>query len=165
MESSTIFSYQLRDAWGYSLCNVSVSVGASKARVRYKAINKKRYSRQLDDDIIYEINTIMERHPEIWTYNEFDLEEPTGLLDGVMNFFEFATLDGKNVHFSTSNIGEIRNPNAHFSLNFFNCSSAKDLMRNVIPTKALEVVKTFDEISAVLVRIGIPKECFLLQPK
>lgn len=41
----------------------------------------------------------MEAHPKIWTYDEFSLEVPSGLLDGVMNFFEFATLDGKSVHF------------------------------------------------------------------
>ena len=165
MGNSTIFSYQLKDAWGDSLCKVTVSAGDSKARVRYKAMNKKRCSKQLNDDVIHEINAIMEEHSEIWTYSEFDLEEATGILDGVMNFFKFATLDGKSVRFSTPNIGEVRNPNAHFSPSFLGCSDAEAFRRNVSPTKAREVVKTFDEISSVLARIGVPKECFLLRPE
>ena len=116
MSVSTIFSYRLKDAWGFPLCKVSVSVGGSKSRVRYKIVNEKRHSRQLNDDVICEINAIMEAHPKIWTYDEFSLEVPSGLLDGVMNFFEFATLDGKSVHFFASNIGEVRDPDAHFSL-------------------------------------------------
>lgn len=86
MSVSTIFSYRLKDAWGFPLCKVSVSVGGSKSRVRYKIVNEKRHSRQLNDDVICEINAIMEAHPKIWTYDEFSLEVPSGLLDGVMNF-------------------------------------------------------------------------------
>ena len=89
MSVSTIFSYRLKDAWGFPLCKVSVSVGGSKSRVRYKIVNEKRHSRQLNDDVICEINAIMEAHPKIWTYDEFSLEVPSGLLDGVMNFFEW----------------------------------------------------------------------------
>ena len=37
--------------------------------------------------------------------------------------------------------------------------------REVIPIKAMEVVKTFDEIAAVLVKAGVPKEYFSLWPK
>ena len=52
MSVSTIFSYRLKDAWGFPLCKVSVSVGGSKSRVRYKIVNEKRHSRQLNDDVI-----------------------------------------------------------------------------------------------------------------
>ena len=165
MSVSTIFSYRLKDAWGFPLCKVSVSVGGSKSRVRYKIVNEKRHSRQLNDDVICEINAIMEAHPKIWTYDEFSLEVPSGLLDGVMNFFEFATLDGKSVHFFASNIGEVRDPDAHFSLSLSDRLNEENADREVIPIKAMEVVKTFDEIAAVLVKAGVPKEYFSLWPK
>lgn len=67
--------------------------------------------------------------------------------------------------FFASNIGEVRDPDAHFSLSLSDCLNEENADREVIPIKAMEVVKTFDEIAAVLVKAGVPKEYFSLWPK
>lgn len=165
MSVRTIFSYRLKDAWGFPLRKVSVSVGDSKSRVRYKIVNEKRHNRQLNDDIICEINDIMEKHAKIFEYKSDELEMESDLFDGVINSFEFSTLDGKVAEFIASNIGEVHNPDAHFTLSLSDRFNAENADREVIPIKAMEVVKTFDEIAAVLVKAGVPKEYFSLWPK
>lgn len=160
MEKSTIFHYRLTDAWVRPLCEISITKDGSKANANYKTRNGKEGKIELDDDVIQKINTIMEMHSKIFAYT--DLEDPSDLLDGVINFFDFTTPNGESVHLAASNIKAVRDPDILFSPGYSECRDIEDANRNVIPIRAMEVVSTFDEIAAVLVKNGVPQDCLLL---
>ena len=163
MEQNTIFHYRLTDAWVRPLCEISINKNGSQASADYKIINGNEGKIELNYDVIQKIHAVMEMHPKIFEYT--DLEDPSDLLDGVMNFFEFTAPDGKNVHLLAFNIEEVRNPDAHFSPSLRECCDGEDSERNVTPIRAMEVVKTFDEIADILVRNGVPQDCLSLDFK
>lgn len=160
MEKSTIFHYRLTDAWREPLCEISITKDNSKASANYKTRSEKEGKIELDDNVIQRINTVMEMHPKIFEFT--DLEYPCDLFDGVMNFFDFTVPNGKSVHLSAFNIKTVRDPDMLFSPSIREYCNGDDPERNVIPIKAMEVVSTFDEIAAVLVKNGVPKDCLLL---
>ena len=96
-EKIAVFDYRLKDAWSMPLARVTVSWKGTQARVCYKSGEKKKKTKKLDEQVIREINGILEAHAVIFTYELYSLEINSGILDGVQNSFEFATLDGKNV--------------------------------------------------------------------
>ena len=159
MEKITIFHYRLADAWGMPLCEISITQNESKASADYKTRSRKEGKTELDNNVIHKINTVMEMHPKIFEYT--DLEVPD-LFDGYMHSFDFTAPDGKSVRLLGVNIDAVRDPDTHFSPSLHDCYNGDDMKRNVIPIRAMEVVKTFDEITDILVENNIPQDCLLL---
>lgn len=162
MGKKVVFHYELSNAWLLPICEISVIKTDTSASAQYKIGCEKEKNIGLDHTIIQEINAVMENHTGIFKYRLHELEDEADLFDGVVNYFEFAALDGKSAQFLTFNIGEIHNPKARFIPSILDCSCAEHTNRNVIPIKAMEVVKTFEEIASILIKNGVPKDCFLL---
>lgn len=157
-EKIVVFDYRLKDAWCAPLARVTVSWNGTEARVCYKNGNEKEKTRKLSEQAIREINEILEAHAVIFTYEENRLEMDYGVLDGVINSFGFATLDGKSVRLYTNNIKTVRDPNAHFRKSWL-FTTPEEMDQDVEPVRAREVLQTFDAIAAILEKNGVPPEC------
>ena len=148
MKESIVFDYLLTNAWGLPLCRVSVS---EDGMVQYQNGRDEEHSLKLEKVEIEKIKEIVSRHSQILDYKSQELESPD-VLDGVMNFFDFKASDGRNVSLMAFNIGEANNPDMSFSKGLLEEKTPGEI---VIPVKAREVVKAFEEIAAVLVANGV----------
>ena len=92
MSGRIIFSYSLSNAWCLPLCDVSVS---ENGEVEYQDGTDKVETIFISGNEIEKIKEIIAAHPRIFEYKE--VEFPS-VLDGVMNFFEFSTVEGKENH-------------------------------------------------------------------
>lgn len=158
MDNFVLFKYRLTDAWCQPICKVSVS---DRGIVRYQHDDKKSQKTHLHTESIEKIQSILTAHSNIYEYSTFDLESPS-IIDSVINHFYFAASNEKQVALTAFNIGEVQNPNAHFSEGFLSLAEKKTAKRDIIPVKALEVVKAFDEIAAVLIENGVNPSCLRL---
>ena len=153
MKKNRVFGYFLRDAWLNPLCNVSVS---EDGIVQYRNEEEKTQQLQLEKRDVDRIKEIILEHSQILSYE--DLEFPS-VLDGVINLFDFRISNKRKVRLVAFNIGQVKNPNAHFMNGWMEES---DLGETVTPVKAMEVVKTFEEIAAILVANGVDAKCLRL---
>lgn len=158
VDENILFRYKLTDAWCTQLSKVTVF---KNGKVRYKDGERKTRCCKLDALSLKGIEDIINRHSVIFEDTSFEIESPS-VMDGVMNFFDFATQEGNSVHLMASNIGEVRNPNAHFSEGLFSPIKNHTANHDIIPAKAITVVKAFDEISEILVRSGVNSNCLRL---
>ena len=158
MEENILFRYLLTDAWCLRLSEVTVF---KNGKVRYKDGDHKTRYCELDALYLKQIEDIIRQHHVIFEYTSFEIESPS-VLDGVMNFFTFATQEGKSIDLLTFNIGEVRNPTAHFSEGFMSTREKHTLNHDIVPVKAINVVKTFDEIAEILIRNGVDSKCLRL---
>lgn len=156
VEENILFRYKLTDAWCTQLSKVTVF---KNGKVRYKDGERKTRCYNLDALSLKRIEDIINQYSIIFEYTSFEIESPS-VMDGVMNFFDFATQEGNSVNLMTFNIGEVRNPNAHFSKGMF--SPIETANHDIVPAKAITVVKAFDEISEILVRNGVNSNCLRL---
>ena len=69
-----------------------------------------------------------------------------------MNFFDFEASDERKVNLMAFNIGEVKTPGMSFSKGLLEEGEPDEI---VVPVKAMEVVKTFEEIAATLVANGV----------
>lgn len=160
-KENILFRYELTDAWGIQLSKVTVF---KNKKVMYKYGDNKTKSCKLDDLSFKQIEDIIREHSVIFEYDSFEIESPN-VLDGVMNLFVFATQEGMRVDLMTFNIGEVRNPNAHFFKGLAS-SDEEDLPSyDIVPVKVKNIVETFDEIVDVLVRNGVSSKCLKLTYK
>lgn len=158
VEENILFDYMLTDAWCVRLAKVTVF---KNGKVQYKDGKHKVSCCELDEPSLKRIEDIIRQHAVIFEYTSSEIEFPN-VLDGVMNFFTFATPEGKTVDLMTFNIGEVRNLNGYFSERSMPTSEKNTLSYDIIPVKAINVVKTFDEIAEILVRNGIDSKCLRL---
>ena len=161
VKESILFRYELTDAWGMKLSKVTV---LKNRKVMYKYGDSKTKSCKLDDLSFKQIEDIIKEHSVIFEYDSFEIESPT-VMDGVMNFFTFTTQERMNVDLMTFNIGEVRNPNAHFFKGLNSSNKEDSLSYDIVPVKAKNIVGTFDEIVRVLVRNGVSSKCLRLTYK
>lgn len=158
MDSNILFRYALTDAWCWRLCEVSVS---KKGEVEYREGQHKTRSCTLDAASLEIIENIIETHSFVMDYTSFDLESPN-CLDGVMNFFSFASKDGRTVDLMALNIGEVRNPAASFSEGLSSLAEKREVKHDIVPVKALKLVEVFDKIAEVLTKNGVNPSCLRL---
>lgn len=158
MDKDILFRYSLTDAWASPLCDVSVS---PKGEVQYREGQEEYEYCTLDVQSLEMIENTIETHSSILDYESFELESPN-VLDGVMNFFDFSTQEGKRVHLMAFNIGEVRNPNASFSEGLLAWSKKETVKHNIVPVKAMNVIEAFDEIAKVLIKNGVSPKCLRL---
>ena len=104
------------------------------------------------------IKSIVSEHAHILDYDSKELESPD-VFDGVMNFFDFEASDGRKVNLMAFNIGEVKTPGMSFSKGLLEKGEPDEI---VVPVKAMEVVKTFEEIAATLVANGVDAKCLRL---
>ena len=104
------------------------------------------------------IKSIVSEHTHILDYDSKELESPD-VFDGVMNFFDFEASDGRKVNLMAFNIGEVKTPGMSFSKGLLEKGEPDEI---VVPVKAMEVVKTFEEIAATLVANGVDAKCLRL---
>ena len=154
MDGRIIFDYSLTNAWGLPLCYTAVS---EKGRAEYRDGENKAETVVIGDNAIQKIKEIIASHPKVFEYKE--VENP-GVYDGVMNFFEFSTSEGKENRISAFNIGEVKNPDATFwpVLGKQNASE-----RHVEPVRARKVVNVFEEIAAILIKNAVDEDCLRLE--
>lgn len=162
MAGTTIFSYRLANAWGMPLYSISVSKKGLKAQVRYKTSDQKQGHRTLGPSVLHEIIDILRKHELIFSYGKFDLEEASGILDGTQAYLKFAIPNEKCAEFSGYNFWAVRNPNERFTKSWSCCKTPDEFRVNVDPVKLRNVVETFDEIAAVLVKHNIDPDCLKL---
>lgn len=158
MDSNILFRYALTDAWCWRLCEVSVS---KKGEVEYREEQHETRYCTLDAASLEMIKNIIETHSFVMDYKSFDLESPN-CLDGVMNFFSFASKDERFVDLMAFNIGEVRNPAASFSGGLSNLSEEGAVEHDIVPVKALKLVEVFDKIAEVLIKNGVNSNCLRL---
>ena len=148
MRENIVFDYLLANAWGLPLCRVSVS---EDGFVQCQEDRENTQGLQLKKAEVNKIKATVSEHAHILGYDSKELESPN-VFDGVMNFFDFKASDGRNVSLMAFNIGEANNPDMSFSKGLLEEKTPGEI---VIPVKAMEVVKTFEEIAAVLVANGV----------
>ena len=158
VEENILFCYMLTDAWGLRLAKVTVF---KDGKVQYKDGKRKESCCKLNEPTLKQIEEILKQHAVIFEYTSSEIEFPN-ILDGVMNFFTFATQEGESVKLMAFNIGEVRNPKGHFLEGFMPTSEKNILNHDVVPIKAINVVKTFDEIAEILVKNGVDLKCLRL---
>ena len=158
VEENILFCYMLTDAWGLRLAKVTVF---KDGKVQYKDGKRKESCCKLNEPSLKQIKEILKQHAVIFEYTSSEIEFPN-ILDGVMNFFTFATQEGESVELMAFNIGEVRNPKGHFLEGFMPTSEKNILNHDVVPVKAINVVKTFDEIAEILVKNGVDSKCLRL---
>lgn len=127
----------------------------------YKYGDSKAKSCKLDDLSFKQIEDTIKEHSVIFEYDSFEIESPL-VMDGVMNFFVFATQEGMRVDLMTFNIGEVRNPKACFSKGLSSSDEENSLSYDIVPVKAKNIVETFDEIVKILVKNGVSSKCLKL---
>ena len=155
MKENIVFDYLLTNAWCLPLCRVSVS---EDGMVQYQNGRDEEHSLKLEKVEIEKIKEIVSRHSQILDYKSQELESPD-VFDGVMNFFEVEASDGRKVHLMAFNIGEVKTTGMSFSKGLMEESKPDEV---VVPVKAKEVVRTFEEIAAVLVANGVDTKCLRL---
>lgn len=158
VEENTLFCYILTDAWCVRLAKVTVF---KNGKVWYEDGKHKVSCCELDEPSLKRIEDIIKQHAVIFEYTSSEIEFPN-VLDGVMNFFTFATPEGKTVDLMTFNIGEVRNLNGYFSERSMPTNENHTLNYDVVPVKAINVVKTFDEVAEILVKNGVDSKCLRL---
>ena len=109
-EENILFCYMLTDAWGLRLAKVTVF---KDGKVQYKDGKRKESCCKLNEPSLKQIKEILKQHAVIFEYTSSEIEFPN-ILDGVMNFFTFATQEGESVELMAFNIGEVRNPKGYF---------------------------------------------------
>lgn len=86
-EENILFCYMLTDAWGLRLAKVTVF---KDGKVQYKDGKRKESCCKLNEPSLKQIKEILKQHAVIFEYTSSEIEFPN-ILDGVMNFFTFAT--------------------------------------------------------------------------
>ena len=155
MRENIVFDYLLANAWGLPLCRVSVS---EDGFVQYQENRENTQGLQLEKAEVDKIKSIVSEHAHILDYDSKELESPD-VFDGVMNFFDFEASDGRKVNLMAFNIGEVKTPGMSFSKGLLEEGEPDEI---VVPVKAMEVVKTFEEIAATLVANGVDAKCLRL---
>ena len=135
MRENIVFDYLLANAWGLPLCRVSVS---EDGFVQCQENRENTQGLQLEKAEVDKIKSIVSEHTHILDYDSKELESPD-VFDGVMNLMAF-------------NIGEVKTPGMSFSKGLLEEGELDEI---VVPVKAMEVVKTFEEIAATLVANGV----------
>lgn len=155
MRENIVFNYWLANAWGLPLCRVSVS---EDGVVQCQENREDTQSLQLEKAEVEKIKAIVSEHAQILDYDSKKLESPD-VFDGVMNFFDFKASDGRTVNLMAFNIGEVNDPDMRFSKGLLEEETPDEV---VVPVKLREIVKTFEEIAAVLIRHGVDANCLRL---
>lgn len=155
MRENIVFDYLLANAWGLPLCCVSVS---EDGVVQCQENGEDTQSLQLEKAEVEKIKTIVSEHAQILDYDSKGLESPD-VFDGVMNFFDFKATDGRTVHLMAFNIGEVNEPDMRFSKGLLEEKMPGEV---VVPVKLREIVKTFEEIAAILIQHGVDANCLRL---
>lgn len=163
MRENIVFDYLLANAWGLPLCRVSVS---EDGFVQCQENRENTQGLQLEKAEVDKIKSIVSEHAHIFVsehahildYDSKELESPD-VFDGVMNFFDFEASDGRKVNLMAFNIGEVKTPGMSFSKGLLEKGEPDEI---VVPVKAMEVVKTFEEIAATLVANGVDAKCLRL---
>ena len=145
MRENIVFDYLLANAWGLPLCRVSVS---EDGFVQCQENRENTQGLQLEKAEVDKIKSIVSEHTHILDYDSKELESPD-VFDGVMNFFDFEASDGRKVN----------SPGMSFSKGLLEKGEPDEI---VVPVKAMEVVKTFEEIAATLVANGVDAKCLRL---
>ena len=158
VEENILFCYMLTDAWCVQLAKVTAF---KNGKVQYKDGKRKVSCCELDEPSLKQIEDILKQHAAIFEYTSSEIEFPD-VLDGVMNFFTFATQEGESVELMAFNIGEVRNPKGHLCEGFMPTSEKYTLNHDVVPVKAINVVKTFDEIAEILMKNGVDSKSLRL---
>ncbi|WP_373245560.1 hypothetical protein [Lacrimispora indolis] len=151
MKGDVIFRYQLLTAWGSLICETVVRVTNAGAVISNFADGKKKRL-SVSMDVVEQIQNIVAKHEVVFVYNE--LEYPA-MLDGVQQKFVFSIADRKK-RLTAWNIGKVHSPHAIFH-------DPGTLEKVDRPEKAMEVVRLFEEISAVLIRAGVNEQCLRLR--
>lgn len=155
MNENIVFDYLLANAWGLPLCRVSVS---EDGVVQCQENREDTQRLQLEKAEVERIKAIVSEHAQILDYDSRELEMPS-VFDGVTNDFEFKSSDGRTVSLMAFNIDEVKNPNTHFSKGWMRESVPGEV---VVPVKLREIVKTFEEIAAILIQHGVDANCLRL---
>ena len=108
VDENILFRYKLTDAWCTQLSKVTVF---KNGKVRYKDGERKTRCCKLDALSLKGIEDIINRHSVIFEDTSFEIESPS-VMDGVMNFFDFATQDRKSTRLNSSHSRKSRMPSS-----------------------------------------------------
>ena len=139
-------------------CRFAVCPCQKMASFNVRRTEKIHKGLQLEKAEVDKIKSIVSEHAHILDYDCKELESPD-VFDGVMNFFDFEASDGRKVNLMAFNIGEVKTPGMSFSKGLLEKGEPDEI---VVPVKAMEVVKTFEEIAATLVANGVDAKCLRL---
>ena len=151
MKGDVIFRYQLLTAWGSLICEAVVRKTDAGAVISSHTDEKKQKRLSVGIDIVERIQNIVSERKAVFAYNE--LEYPA-MLDGMQQKFVFST-ENRKKKFVAWNIGKVHSPHAIFH-------DPRTLEKVDRPEKAMEVVRLFEEISAVLIKAGVNEKCLRL---
>ena len=152
MRENIVFDYLLANAWGLPLCRIRViKKSYPDGFVQCQENRENTQGLQLEKAEVDKIKSIVSEHTHILDYDSKELESPD-VFDGVMNFFDFEASDGRKVNLMAFNIGEVKTHGMSFSKGLLEEGEPDEI---VVPVKAMEVVKTFEEIAATLVANGV----------